>query len=200
MAAYYASTSFLDDQVGKVIQTLKEEGLEKNTIVIFTSDHGYFLGEHRFWMKVGLMEESARVPLIIKVPGQAPAVCHSFAELIDLYPTISELAGLQAPEAIQGKSLAPLIDNPKLEVRDFAFSVSQRNGRMGYLIRSSEWAYIQYGEQAEGGMELYDMNYDKGQYNNLALYPKYEEVVSEIQGLLQDKLAEVRTNDLGIEY
>ena len=200
VAAYYASTSFLDDQVGKVLQTLKEEGLEKNTIVIFTSDHGYFLGEHRFWMKVGLMEESVRVPLIIKVPGQAPAVCYSFAELIDLYPTISELAGLQAPEAIQGKSLAPLIDNPKLEVRDFAFSVSQRNGRMGYLIRSSEWAYIQYGEQAEGGMELYDMNYDKGQYNNLALYPKYEEVVSEIQGLLQDKLAEVRTNDLGIEY
>jgi len=200
VAAYYASTSFLDDQVGKVLQTLKEEGLEKNTIVIFTSDHGFFLGEHRFWMKVGLMEESARVPLIIKIPGQAPAVCHSFAELIDLYPTISELAGLQPPNALQGKSLALLIENPKHEVRDFAFSVSQRNGRMGFLIRSSDWAYIQYGEKAEGGMELYDMKYDAGQYNNLALHPNYTDVVSEMQDLLKEKLVEVRTNDLGIDY
>ncbi|MDO6439584.1 sulfatase [Cyclobacterium sp. 1_MG-2023] len=200
IAAYYASTSFLDEQVSKVLQTLEDEGLEENTIVIFTSDHGFFLGEHRFWMKVGLMEESVRVPLIIKVPGQKPAVCHSFAELIDLYPTISELAGLQAPKAIQGKSLGKLIDNPKLKVRDFAFSVSQRNGRMGYLIRSSDWAYIQYGDEAEGGMELYDMNYDKGQYNNLANYPQYSNVISEMQDLLKGKLADVRNNDLGITY
>ncbi|WP_339902857.1 sulfatase [uncultured Cyclobacterium sp.] len=200
IAAYYASTSFLDEQVGKVLQTLEDEGLEGNTIVIFTSDHGFFLGEHRFWMKVGLMEESVRVPLIIKVPGQKPTVCHSFAELIDLYPTISELAGLQAPKAIQGKSLGKLIDNPKLKVRDFAFSVSQRNGRMGYLIRSSDWAYIQYGDEAEGGMELYDMNYDKGQYNNLANYPQYSNVIAEMQDLLKGKLADVRNNDLGITY
>src|SRR5690606_8542754 len=93
VAAYYASVTFMDAQLGKILQTLKEEGLEDNTIIIFTSDHGYFLGEHRFWMKVGLMEESVRVPLIIKVPGKAPAVCHSFAESIDLYPTVSELAG-----------------------------------------------------------------------------------------------------------
>ena len=95
----------MDAQVGKVLKTLKEEGLEDNTIVIFTSDHGFHLGEHKFWMKVSLHEESARVPLIIKVPGKKPAVCNSFTELLDLYPTITELAGLQASKHLQGKSL-----------------------------------------------------------------------------------------------
>ena len=80
IAAYYASVSYMDAQVGKVLNTLKEEGLAENTIVIFTSDHGFHLGEHSFWMKVSLHEESARVPLIIKVPGKRPAVCNSFAE------------------------------------------------------------------------------------------------------------------------
>lgn len=90
VAAYYASVSFMDAQVGKVLQTLKEEGLEDNTIVIFTSDHGFHLGEHDFWMKVSLHEESAKVPLIIKVPGKKPAVCNSFVELLDMYPTVAE--------------------------------------------------------------------------------------------------------------
>ncbi len=200
VAAYYASTSFLDAQVGKVLQTLREEGLEDNTIVIFTSDHGFHLGEHRFWMKVSLLEESVRVPMIIKVPGKEPAVCHSFAELIDLYPTVSELAGLNPPEDIQGKSLAGMIDNPEKEVRDFAFSVSKRFGRIGYLIRTDRWAYIQYGDQAEGGMELYNMIYDPGQFNNLANHPRYQKVVAEMKVRLRNKLAEVRDNDLGITY
>lgn len=200
VAAYYASTSFLDAQVGKVLQTLKDEGLEENTIVIFTSDHGFHLGEHRFWMKVSLLEESVRVPLIIKVPGKDPAICHSFAELIDLYPTITELAGLKAPENIQGQSLASMLDHPENEVRDFAFSVSKRFGRIGYLIRTQKWAFIQYGEEAEGGMELYNMIYDPGQFNNLATHPKYQDVVAEMKDRLRNKLKEVRDNDLGIDY
>lgn len=200
VAAYYASTAFLDAQVGRVLNTLKEEGLEDNTIVIFTSDHGYLLGEHRFWMKVSLMEESVRVPLIIKVPGKEPAVCHSFAELIDLYPTISELAGLTPPAEIQGASLVPVFDDPEAKVKDFAFSVSQRNGRMGYLIRNAEWAYIQYGEKAEGGMELYDMVYDPRQYTNLAGHPNYQDVVTKMKNRLGTKLQEIRDNDLGIDY
>jgi arylsulfatase A-like enzyme len=200
VAAYYASASFLDAQVGKVLQVLKDEGLDDNTIVIFTSDHGYHLGEHRFWMKVSLLEESVRVPLIIKVPGKNPAVCHSFAELIDLYPTVSELAGLKTPENTQGESLASMLDHPEYEVRDFAFAVSKRFGRMGYLIRTEKWAFIQYGEDAEGGMELYNMKYDSGQFNNLATHPDYQEVVEAMQDRLRKKLQEVRDNDLGIDY
>ena len=82
IAAYYAAVAFMDAQVGKVLNTLKEEGLEDKTIVVFTSDHGFHLGEHDFWMKVSLHEESVRVPLIIKVPGKKPQVCNSFVELL----------------------------------------------------------------------------------------------------------------------
>lgn len=198
VAAYYASVAYMDAQVGKVLNTLKEEGLEDNTIVIFTSDHGFHLGEHQFWMKVSLHEESARVPLIIKVPGKKPAVCNSFVELIDLYPTVSELIGLQYSEHLQGKSLVKTIENPSHKVRDMAFSVTQ--GGKTFLLRDDNWAYIQYDEDASSGMELFDMNNDPKQFNNLAHEPDFAHIVSEFQTKLKDKLVEVRTNDLGIDY
>ncbi|GGW21957.1 sulfatase [Arenibacter certesii] len=198
VAAYYASVSYMDAQVGKVLNTLKEEGLEDNTIVIFTSDHGFHLGEHRFWMKVSLKEESVRIPLIIKMPGKEPAVCNSFTELLDLYPTVAELAGLKYSKNIQGKSIAKTLDNPDIEVRDMAFSVSQ--GGNSFLIRTKKWAYIQYDEDAGSGMELFDMEHDPKQYNNLANNPQYANVRAEMQNRLRAKLKEVRTNDLEIKY
>lgn len=200
VAGYYASVAYMDAQVGKVLKTLEEEGLEDNTIVIFTSDHGFHLGEHRFWMKVSLHEESARVPLIIKVPGKDPGVCHSFAELLDLYPTIAELAGLDYSPHLQGISLTPTLDDPTAKVRDVAFSVSVYRGVNAFLLRSEKWAYIQYGEDGEAGRELFDMEYDSKQYNNLANNPKFQDVVEEFEIMLQEKLREVRDNDLGIEY
>lgn len=198
VAAYYACVTYMDTQVGKVLNTLKEEGLEDNTIVVLTSDHGYHLGEHSFWMKLGLHEESARVPLIIKVPGKKPAVCNSFAELIDMYPTIAELAGLQVSEYLQGKSLAKTLDNPEHEVRDMAFSVTHE-GR-SYLLRSQKWAFIQYDKDAGAGIELYDMENDPKQYTNLAGNPDYVQIVAEYKEKLKMKLKEVRTNDLGFTY
>ncbi len=198
VAAYYASVSYMDAQVGKVLSTLKEEGLEDNTIVIFTSDHGFHLGEHSFWMKVSLHEESARTPLIIKVPGKKPAVCSSFAELLDLYPTVAELAGLQVSEHLQGKSLVKTLDDPNHKVRDVAFSVTQ--GGKTFLLRDENWAYIQYNEDASLGIELFDMNNDPRQFTNLAGYPKYAGVVEDFKIKLKAKLKAVRTNDLGIDY
>ena len=94
VGGYYASVAYMDAQVGKVLTALDEAGLRDNTIVIFTSDHGFHLGEHDFWAKVSLLDESSQVPLIISVPGKAPSVCHSLTELLDLYPTISSLCGL----------------------------------------------------------------------------------------------------------
>jgi choline-sulfatase len=200
MAGYYASVSYMDAQVGKVLQTLEEEGLEENTIVIFTSDHGFHLGEHRFWMKLGLHEESVRVPMIIKVPGKKPAVTDSFVELLDLYPTVAELANLEYSEHLQGKSLVQMFDDPDHSVRDVAFSITRWRGEMIYLLRSEKWAYIQYGKEAEAGMELYDMQLDPQQFNNLAGNPLYREVVDRFQTMLHEKLADVRNNDLGIDY
>jgi arylsulfatase A-like enzyme len=198
MAAYYASVAYMDAQVGKILNTLKQEGLEDNTIVIFTSDHGFHLGEHRFWMKVSLHEESVRVPLIIKMPGKKAAVCNSFVELLDLYPTVAELAGLKFSENIQGKSLVNTLDNPNHIVRDMAFSVSQ--GGKSFLVRNDKWAYIQYDEDAGSGIELFDMYHDSKQYNNLAKNPLYSDVVSEMKAILKNKLKELRINDLGINY
>ncbi|MEN8117955.1 MAG: sulfatase [Bacteroidota bacterium] len=198
VAAYYAAVSYMDTQVGKVLKTLKEEGLEDNTIVIFTSDHGFHLCEHNFWMKVSLHEESVRVPMIIKVPGKKPAVCNSFTELLDLYPTIAELAGLEYSEHIQGKSLVKTLDNPELEVRDMAFSVTQ--GGKTFLLRTEKWAYIQYDEDAGAGIELFDMENDPQQFTNLADNPEYAHVVAEFKEKLKLKLKEVRINDLGRTY
>ncbi len=196
IAGYYASVSYMDAQVGKVLNALKEEGLEDNTIVIFTSDHGFHLGEHDFWMKVGLMDESSRVPMIIKVPGKKPGVCHSFTELIDLFPTTAELCGLKVPERLQGKSLVKTLDDPTIEVRDAAFCV---NGN-SLLIRTDKWAYIQHGEDASQGIQLYDMVKDPKQFTNLATNPEYKSIVEKYKQKLVNKLKEVRTNDLGIDY
>jgi len=200
IGAYYASVSYMDAQVGKVLKTLEEEGLDKNTIVIFTSDHGFHLGEHEFWMKVSLHEESAKVPLIIKVPGKKAAVCNSFTELIDLYPTVAELAGLELPNAIQGKSLVPTLDDPTYKVRDMAFSVSRWRGKPMFLLRNEQWAFIQYEEDGAGGMELFDMVSDPQQFNNLAHNPQYKKVVTMFRERLKEKLAQVRNNDLGRTY
>lgn len=198
IAAYYASVSYMDAQVGKVLQALKEEGLEDNTIVVFTSDHGFHLGEHSFWMKVSLHEESVRVPMIIKAKGIKPSTCNSFVELLDLYPTIAEMAGIKSAEHIQGKSLVKTFKNPNHEVRELAFSVSQ--GGKSFLLRSEKWAYIQYDEDASSGIELFDMENDPKQFTNLAADPNYGETVAYFQKKLKQKLEKVRTNDLGITY
>ena len=198
VAAYYASVAYMDVQVGKVLNTLKEEGLDDNTIVVFTSDHGFHLGEHNFWMKVSLHEESVRVPMIIKVPGKKPNVCHSFTELLDLYPTIAELAGLPVSEHIQGKSLVKTLDNAKHEVRDMAFSVT--HGGQSFLLRTNKWAYIQYDEDAGAGIELFDMENDPKQFTNLADNSDYAQIVASFKEKLKMKLKEVRTNDLGLTY
>ncbi len=194
LGGYLASVKFMDAQVGKVLQQLRESGLEDKTIVIFTSDHGYHLGEHDFWAKVSLRDESAGVPLIIRVPGKQPAVCDSFVELLDLYPTVSSLCGLKVPEHLQGLDISAMLDDPSVEVRQAAFSVAPM--RKGFLWREKKWAFIQYGEQAQGGIELFDVEVDPEQYHNLANESGYQQTVARLRGKIRQKLAEVRDNDL----
>jgi len=195
IAGYYAAVSYMDTQVGKVLTALEQTGLADKTIVIFTSDHGFHLGEHDFWAKVSLHEESAKVPLIISVPGKKPGVSSSFVELLDLYPTTAKLCGLDVPARLQGCDLSPLLEDPTQKVRETAFSVSQSGGN-GLLLRDERWAYIQYGEDAARGIELFDMQQDPRQYTNLANDPKYASVVESFKEKMRAKLAAVRTNDL----
>ena len=196
VGGYYASVAFMDRMVGQVLNGLKEAGLDDNTIVIFTSDHGYHLGEHDFWAKVSLHDESAAVPLIIRMPGKKPAVCHSLVELLDLYPTLSNLCGLEVPKHLQGKDISKMMTNPAKEVRSAAFSV---NGK-GFLLREQDWAYIAYGKNGQGDEELFDMKQDPKQFTNLAKDPKHAQIIARFQKQMANKLREVRTNDLDLKY
>ncbi len=195
VGGYYASVSYMDAQVGRVLDALEQSGQAGNTIVIFTSDHGYHLGEHDFWAKVSLRDESAMVPLIIRVPGKKPAVCRSLVELIDLYPTMASLCGLEVPRRLQGRNIAHMFDDPAHQVRDAAFSVAPST--KGFLLRDDRWSYIQYGEDASKGIELFDMTADPWQYTNLARKSDFAAVVDSFKARLAAKLRAVRDNDLG---
>ncbi len=197
IGGYYASVAFLDAQVGKVLKALDDAGLRDRTIVIFTSDHGFHLGEHDFWAKVSLRDESAGVPLIISVPGKKPAVCHSLVEMLDLYPTVSKLCGLEVPQNVQGADISRMLDDPAHRVRDAAFSVAPM--RKGFLLREDDWAYIQYGEDAGAGIELFDMREDPRQYTNLAMSPEHAARVESFKAKFAAKMKAVRDNDLDID-
>jgi iduronate 2-sulfatase len=194
IGGYYAAVRYMDAQVGKVLDALDASGQADNTIVIFTSDHGFHLGEHDFWAKVSLLDESSMVPLIIKAPGKKPAVSDSFAELLDLYPTTASLCGLEVPARLQGKDLTPVLDDPKHRMRDTAFSVAPSS--RGFLLREDKWAYLQYGEDAKDGIELYDMVDDPQQYTNLGTMPEHAATVAAFQSKLAEKLRSARDNDL----
>lgn len=194
LAGYYAAVSYMDAQVGRVLDALERSGQADNTIVIFTSDHGYHLGEHDFWAKVSLHDESARVPLLIRAPGMKPGVRDALVELLDLFPTTAKLCGLEVPARLQGRDLAPVFADPKAAVRDAAFSVAGTS--KGLLLRDERWAFIQYGENARGGVELYDMQSDPRQIHNLAALPEHADRVAAWKARVAAKLADVRANDL----
>lgn len=184
LAAYYAAVSYMDDQVGRILDAVDTLGLRENTIIVFTSDHGYHLGEHDLWQKMSLHEESVRIPLIISVPGQQPAVTRSLAQQIDIYPTLAELCGLSVPEHCQGESLASLIDDPEQTVHKEVYC----DRGDGHLLRTDRWAYLSYDD---GSRELYDMDRDPQQFTNLAELAEYLDTVSELQEQLALHLAKM---------
>jgi iduronate 2-sulfatase len=128
MQAYHACISFIDAQVGTILASLKKNGLWEDTIVILTSDHGYQLGEHFMWGKVTLFEVCNRVPLIVRVPGMTTAGSSSegLVEMVDYFPTLTELCGLQAPEILQGRSLVPMLKDAEAPGKDAVYTVVSR--------------------------------------------------------------------------
>jgi iduronate 2-sulfatase len=134
------------------------------------------------------------VLLIVRVPGKQPAICRSL-ELLDLYPTIASLCGLEVPQRLQGQNISPLFNDPTHQVRDAAFSVAPSS--KGFLLREDKWAYIQYGEDASQGRELFDTAGDPQQVTNLAAKPEFAPLVARFQAKLAAKLRAIRDNDLG---
>ena len=186
--AYYASVSYMDAMTGKVVKALEKSGQRDNTIVIFTSDHGYHLGEHDLWSKVSIHEESAQVPLLVCVPGKPPSVCNSLVELLDLYPTVSRLCGLKIPGNIQGTDISPTLDDPQVKVHDAILSSGK-----GRLYREERWALLDYGKSGE----LYDMENDPQQYTNLFDNPAYAETLAGLREKLKAKLSAIGRNQTG---
>jgi uncharacterized sulfatase len=169
---YYASTSFMDEQLGRVLQGLDRMGLRQNTIIVFWGDHGYSLGEHFHWLKMALTEEVARVPLIISAPGRAGngRASRSLVEFVDVYPTLAELCGLAAPPNLEGQSLVPLLDRPSRSFKKAAFTQIKFEGITGRTIRTARYRYTRW-EGLGGGEELYDHDRDPGEFRNLARDP-----------------------------
>jgi arylsulfatase A-like enzyme len=184
--AYHASTSFMDAQVGRVLDAVDRLGLADNTIVVFTSDHGYHLGEHGLWQKMSLWEQSARVPLIVYVPkavGNGKSAGGP-VEMVDIYPTVADLCGLKSPEYLDGVSLRPMLDDPSKSVKPAAFTQVTRGANIhGLTVRTARYRYTawNYGEQ---GRMLYDHETDSLETKNLAEDPKFANVVAELHELV----------------
>ncbi|MEM7010669.1 MAG: sulfatase-like hydrolase/transferase [Verrucomicrobiota bacterium] len=178
--AYYACVSFIDAQIGRVLDKLDNTGLSENTIVVLFGDHGYHLGEHGLWGKTTNFELDTRVPLIVRTPKmkQAGKPSRSLVELVDLYPTLADLAGLPIGEQLEGASFAPILDDPVAVTKTEARSQYPRRGRlMGYSTRTetqrrTEWIYLDSGEVR--ATELYDYTDGLIELVNLAAEPSTE--------------------------
>ena len=184
MQAYHACVSFIDAQIKIVLDSLKESGEWENTIVIFTSDHGYHLGDHFLWGKVTLFDIGAKVPFIVHAPGLTKPGTRSEAmvELIDIYPTLVQLTGLTPPGHLQGASLRPLLDHPeRLGKKKYAYSIVTRGKEMGYALRNQRWRYGKWSD----GEELYNLTNDPEEKNNLVKKEGLEHRLGEFRRVLK---------------
>lgn len=200
LRAYYASITFMDAQVGRVLDALEKLNLTNNTIIVFMSDHGYNVGQHGQWMKESLFEHSARTPLIIAVPGVTKGTpSKGTVELLDIYPTLAELCNLQAPNDLQGKSLLPLLQKPGITWNRPAYTQIDKRAfpgkfdkstkaAFGRSVRTEKWRYTEW-DEGKAGFELYDYIKDPNEFNNLASDPKHASVVKEMAELLRKSYA-----------
>jgi len=194
--AYYATTSFVDAQLGRVLEKLKQSGLDKNTIVVFTSDHGYHLGEHGHWQKQTLFENATRVPLIFSIPWDKTMIkrTNSPVELIDIYPTIMDLLDIKIPNHVVGKSLKPLMLNNTSNIRNSALTKWQN----GYSIKTEQYRITKWGENGELGYELYNHLEDQQELNNLANDTSKFIILDSLKKIIDMRINEVNTVPDGI--
>ena len=198
--AYYATISFIDAQVGRILDQLELSGLDKNTVVVFTSDHGYHMGEHGHWQKNTLFENSTRVPLIISVPNfkNGGSTSNSPVELIDVYPTLMDLTNINTPEHVVGKSLLPLINDNNASVRESALT----RWRKGYSIKTKRYRLTKWGINGELGYELYDHDHDKNELINLADNQDYNDVLDSLKLVIEKRIidASIKPKGLGRQF
>ncbi len=186
LRSYYACTSFMDAQVGKIMEALEESGQLDNTLIVFFGDHGYHLGEHNWWNKVTIYEKGTNAPFILAGKGiNAKGIeSNGMFEFIDIYPTIAELVGLEnIPDHLEGKSFAKVVDDPNAIFRTEVRAIINRGPMLGRMVKNEDFRYIEWGDGNQG-TELYDQNNDPTEYNNLADNPDYSDVKSEMKKLI----------------
>ena len=182
-----ACVSFVDAQVGLLLQELKTLGIDDNTIVVLWGDHGFHLGDHGMWGKHTTLENATRVPLMIrKRDSRFASKTNSPVELIDIFPTLAELAGIQAPTGINGRSLIPLLPEQSAPVREGALTVFKSKGSFGYSFRTERYRYTQWVNKSSKTVakELYDYQSDPFEKSNLADLPSH----SKTQAILAEQL------------
>ena len=194
--AYLACVSYVDEQVGRILEALDELGLRENTIIVFWGDHGFHLGENRLWSKAMNFNICGRSPLIVSAPGHSQAAVKSDAlvEFVDIYPTLCELAELPTPEVLEGLSFAPLLENPSRPWKTAAFyqhtatSLASRYP-MGYTIKTDQFRYTEWTQVSRNvkevvARELYDHSIDLGENVNVAEDPNNAEVIARLSARL----------------
>ena len=180
--------------------------MDKNTIVVFTSDHGYHLGEHGHWQKRTLFDNATRVPLIVAGPGinKNEKIMGAPVELVDIYPTLMELLDMDTPEFVSGKSFAPLLKDSNARVRESALTelgVNTGYGAKvsGYSIKTERYRLTQWGYRGVLGFELYDHKYDKQELNNLANLDSYKFIKDSLTNVLSYRISEAQRKPKGLE-
>ena len=182
--AYYASVSFMDAQIGRVLDAVDRLKLRDRTIILFWGDHGYHLGEKGKWSKAySLFDVAIRVPLIIAGPGIKPGVSPRTVQLLDMYPTLVEFCDLRQPYRLEGHSLTPLLRNAKARWNHPAFSVVLYQGKLGKSVRTERWHYVEWDEGKSGSMLLDHLN-DPLELKNLANDPAYSRTLTELRQML----------------
>jgi arylsulfatase A-like enzyme len=183
---YLAAISYLDAQVGRVLDAYEKSPHRDETIICLWGDHGWHLGEKEHWRKFALWEEATRAPLIWVVPGmtQPGGMCDAPVDFMGIYPTLTGLCGLRRPESVEGHDLRPLLADPKAAWNNVAITTF---GQSNHAVRSDRWRYIRY---ADGSEELYDHASDPYEWTNLAGRPEHQEVKTELQKRLPETNAE----------
>ena len=184
LQAYLAGVSFMDAQVGRLLDGLDRLKLGDNTIIIFLGDHGYHLGERDWWNKNTLFDRSCRAPLIIAAPGaMAGQTFRAPVEFVDIYPTVVDLCGLTAPHILAGKSLRSVLEDPTRAHKDAAFTLVTRGPKnFGQTVRTTRWRFTQW---SDGTSELYDHDADAEETRDVSKSPEHAAVIAQLKGRLR---------------
>ncbi len=186
---YLAAISYVDALVGRLLDTLEETGQSRNTIVVFWTDHGYYMGEHNWWgAKHNNYEGATRNAMIIATPGQNTAgqKTRALAQAVDIGPTLIELCGLPAADGLEGRSLKPVLDDPSAAVHDAAFSWYPKAGYLGVAMRTDRWRFVEWTKPGQPPVhELYDQHADPQNDVNLSGHAEHAEVIRSLSAQLR---------------